>query len=230
MSNVAKSNGHVRAINGRPIFFRCDCIPVNLFNCCDKELQVKLKRHSKSSRLPYDAEDEIYRNRVKTQNHIPRNRNMTNNWKDSSIVDGIEQLRIGQNAEHFFFVYLQNHYGSIDVTPTKNWRSSSRLITYPQCQRNIDDSIGFDFELHDTKEIFVCGSGSRTKYCYFEVKGTSGSFNETHTRFHISQNELDMCQSIANDKKRQEREAYFIVIIENCIDPEKISFGTAINW
>ncbi|CAF3386954.1 unnamed protein product [Rotaria sp. Silwood1] len=176
------------------------------------------------------AEDEIYRNRVKTQNHIPRNRNMTNNWKDSSIVDGIEQLRIGQNAEHFFFVYLQNHYGSIDVTPTKNWRSSSRLITYPQCQRNIDDSIGFDFELHDTKEIFVCGSGSRTKYCYFEVKGTSGSFNETHTRFHISQNELDMCQSIANDKKRQEREAYFIVIIENCLDPEKISFGTAINW
>ncbi|CAF2786294.1 unnamed protein product [Rotaria sp. Silwood2] len=176
------------------------------------------------------AEDKIYRNRVKTQNQIPRHMNIANNWKDSSIVDGIEQLRICQNAEHYFFVYLQNHYGSIDVTPTKNWRSSSRLATYPQCQRNIDDSVGFDFELHDTKELFVCGSGSITKYCYFEIKGTSGSFNEAHTRFHMSQNELDTCQSISNDRKRQEREAYFIVIIENCLNPEKISFGTVINW
>ncbi|CAF3498569.1 unnamed protein product [Rotaria sordida] len=176
------------------------------------------------------VEDKIYRNRVKTQNDIQRNMNMTNNWKDSLIVDGIEQLRIGQNAEHFFFAYLQNHYGSIDVTPTKNWRSSSRLIIYPQCQRNIDDSVGFDFELHDTREVFVRESRSTTKYCYFEVKGTSGLFNEEYTRFCISQNELDTCQSIVNDRKRQEREAYFIVIIENCLDLEKISFGTIINW
>ncbi len=175
------------------------------------------------------AEDRVYRSRVQTQNHIPRTDNTTKSWIDPSIVDGMEEIRIGQNAEHFFFTYLQRQYGSVDVTP-KNWRSSSRLNTYPQYQRNIDDSAGYDFELHDTREIFVRGSGSTTKYCYFEVKGTSGLYNEEYTQFHISQNELDTCQAIANDATRQEREAYFIVIIENCLDAEKIALGTMINW
>ena len=176
------------------------------------------------------AEDRVYRDRVKTADHIPRNGNMANNWNDPAIVDGIEHIRIGQNAEHFFFTYLQSRYGLVDVTPTNNWRSSSRLVTYPQCRRNVNDAAGFDFELHDTRELFVRGSGSTTKYCYFEVKGTSGSFNEAQTCFHISQNELDTCQSIADDGRRREREAYFIVIIQNCLDAEKICFGTTINW
>ncbi|CAF1231547.1 unnamed protein product [Rotaria sp. Silwood1] len=176
------------------------------------------------------ADDIIYRSRIKIQNNIPRNMNLTNIWKDPSIVDGIEQIRIGQNAEHFFFVYLQNHYGSVDVTPIKNWRSSSRLIIYPQYRDNINDSAGFDFELQDTHQVFIRTSKSTTKYCYFEVKGTSGSFNEEHTRFNISQNELDVCRSIVNDRRRQEREAYFIIIIENCLDAEKISLAAAINW
>jgi hypothetical protein len=176
------------------------------------------------------AEDRIYRDRVQTQNHTSPKENIPNRWKDSSIVDGIEKIRIGQNAEHFFFAYLQRCYSSIDVTPTKNWRSSSRLVIYPEYRRNVDDSAGFDFELHDTSEVFVRGSGSTTKYCYFEVKGTSGSFNTEHTRFHISQNELDVCQAIVNDGKRREREAYFIVIIENCLDAGKICFGPVINW
>jgi hypothetical protein len=175
------------------------------------------------------AEDRVYRNRVQTQNHISRTDNTTKSWIDPSIVDGIEEIRIGRNAEHFFFTYLQRHYGPVDVTP-KNWRSSSRLSTYPQYRRNIDDSAGYDFELHDTREIFVRGSGSTTKYCYFEVKGTSGLYNEKYTRFHISQNELETCQGIANDRTRQECEAYFIVIIENCLDTEKIALGTMINW
>ncbi|CAF2139422.1 unnamed protein product [Rotaria magnacalcarata] len=176
------------------------------------------------------AEDQIYRHRVKTQDHSQRSRKTINDWKDPSIVDGIEQMRIGQNAEHFFFVYLQNLYGSADVTPTKNWRSSSRLTTYPKYRQTVDDSAGFDFELHDTRQLFVRGSGSTTKLCYFEVKGTSGSFNETHSRFYISQNELYMCQSIVDDSQRREHEAYFIVVIENCLDAEKIAFGTVFNW
>ncbi|CAM4985722.1 unnamed protein product [Rotaria socialis] len=176
------------------------------------------------------AEDQIYRYRVKTQDHSQRSRKTINDWKDPSIVDGIEQMRIGQNAEHFFFVYLQNLYGSADVTPTKNWRSSSRLTTYPKYRQTVDDSTGFDFELHDTRQLFVRGSGSTTKLCYFEVKGTSGSFNETHSRFYISQNELYMCQSIVDDSQRREHEAYFIVVIENCLDAEKIAFGTVFNW
>ncbi len=176
------------------------------------------------------AEDRVYRTRVQTQNHISRNDNKEKSWTDPCIVDGVEEIRIGQNAEHFFFLYLQHHYGSVDITPTKNWRSSTRLITYPQYRRNVDDSAGFDFELHDTREIFVRGSGSTTKYCYFEVKGTSGSYSSQYTRFHISQNELNICEAIAKNATRQEREAYFIVIIENCLDAEKISLGTMINW
>jgi hypothetical protein len=175
-------------------------------------------------------EDRIYRNRVQTENHSSPHENRTNRWNDATIVDGLEHIRIGQNAEHFFFTYLQRCYGSVDVTPIKNWRSSSRLVVYPGYRRNVDDSAGFDFELHDTREVFARGSGSTTKYCYFEVKGTSGSFDKEHTRFHISQNELDGCEAIANDAKRREHQAYFIVIIQNCLDAEKISFGTVINW
>ncbi|CAF4164824.1 unnamed protein product [Rotaria sp. Silwood2] len=176
------------------------------------------------------TEDQIYRDRVKTQDHAQRNRKTINGWKDPFIVDGIEQVRIGQNAEHFFFVYLQNLYGSVDVTPTQNWRSSSRQIIYPQYRHNVNDSAGFDFELRDTRQLFVRSSGSTTKSCYFEVKGTSGSFNETHSRFYISQNELNMCQSIANDPKKLQREAYFIIVVENCLNAEEISLGTVFNW
>ncbi|CAF2097599.1 unnamed protein product [Rotaria magnacalcarata] len=176
------------------------------------------------------ADDEMYRNRVKTLNHFHQNVKTTTIWKDSLIVDGIERIRIGQYAEHFFFVYLQNLYGSINVTPINNWRSSSRLAIYPQYRRHVDDSAGYDFELHDTQQLFAPGSGSTSKHCYFEVKGTSGSFSENHTRFNISQNELNVCQSIVNDRNNRDNKAYFIVIIENCLDAEKISFGTVINW
>ncbi|CAF3965146.1 unnamed protein product, partial [Rotaria sp. Silwood1] len=201
-------------------------ISIGKNNTIEKDIEKTTRSIIAADRI---AEDQIYRHRVKTQNHLQRNRKMINDWKDPSIVDGIEQIRIGQNAEHFFFVYLQNLFGSVDVTPIQNWRSSSRLITYPKYRHNIDDSAGFDFELHDTQQIFVRGSGSTTKSCYFEVKGTSGSFNETHNHFYISQNELNMCQSIADDPKRREREAYFIVVIENCLDAEEIALGTVFN-
>ncbi|CAF3927484.1 unnamed protein product [Rotaria sordida] len=176
------------------------------------------------------GEDRIYRNRVQTQNHRCKNETPSSNWMDPTIVDSTENIRIGHNAEHFFFVYLQKLYGKIDVTPTKNWRSSNRLIVYPQYRRNVDDSVGYDIELHDTQEHFVQGTGSTTKTCYFEVKGTSGSFDKIHTEFHISQNEFETCQAIANDARRREHEEYFIVIIENCLDSEKIALGTIINW
>jgi hypothetical protein len=176
------------------------------------------------------VEDQVYRNRVQAQDHRSPNNNTTKNWIDPSIVDGQKNILIGQNAEHFFFVYLQRHYGSVNVTPTKNWRSSARLAVYPKYRRNINDAAGFDLELHDTLEIFTRGSKSTTKTCYFEIKGTSGSYNEEHTRFHVSQNELKMCQAIETNENKKENEAYFIVIIQNCLDPEKISFGAVINW
>ena len=125
----------------------------------------------------------------------------------------------------FFFVYLQERYGNNNITPTDNWVSSTRRKIYPHYLRNIDDSIGYDFFLHDRHEIFVQGFGSRTKRCYFEVKGTSGSFCPERTRFNISENEFKMCQSITQNQRRCENEAYFIVIVEYCLDEEKIFFG-----
>jgi hypothetical protein len=119
---------------------------------------------------------------------------------------------------------------SVDVTPIRNWCSSTRLKTFPHSLRGVDDSVGYDFQLQDTRELFVRGSGRRTKRCYFEVEGTSGSFDPQRTRFHISENELSMCRSIAYDERRLEREAYLIVIVQHCLDLEKISLGTIIDW
>jgi hypothetical protein len=176
------------------------------------------------------VEDEIYGNRVKQQNHRDLSRRTPGNWMNPAIVDGEEHIRIGQHAEHFFFTYLQKLYGKIDVTPTNNWRSSSRAKVYPQYKRGMDDSLGYDIELHDTQEDFVRGTKSRTKKCYFEVKGTSGSFHEEKTIFNISQNEREKCLSIAFDTRKQEREAYLLVIIEHCLDPEKIALAKVIDW
>lgn len=176
------------------------------------------------------AQDQIYRNRIRTQDDSTRSRETTGNRNNSIIVDGAETIRIGRNAEHYFFAHLQEKYGSAEVTPSKNWRSSARLATYPQYRRNINDSAGYDFELHDTRQMFVRGSKGTTKQCYFEVKGTSGSYSEEHMRFFISRNELEVCQAIAEDSTRREREAYFIVIIENCLDTEKTSLAVMIEW
>ncbi|CAF1091118.1 unnamed protein product [Rotaria magnacalcarata] len=174
--------------------------------------------------------DEIYRNRVRQQNHRNQNESKPNNWINPITVDGEKQVRIGQNAELFFFRYLQLLYGESDVTPTKNWRSSSRAKVFPQYTRNIDDSLGYDIELQDIKEYFVKGPGSRTKKCYFEVKGTSGSFHEEKTSFHISANEEEKCRSIAFDSRNRSREAYLLVIVEHCLDPEKISLVKVCDW
>lgn len=176
------------------------------------------------------AEDRVYRNRVQTEDHTSRKTKIAKDWTDPSVVDAEKEILIGHNAEHYFFTYLQRHYGPVDVTPTKNWRSTSRLVTYPQYRRNIDNTLGFDFELHDTREVFTRSSKSTTKQCYFEVKGTSGIYNEEHTRFNVSQNEFKVCQDIANDETKRQCSSYFIVLIENCLQPEKIALGTMIEW
>jgi hypothetical protein len=176
------------------------------------------------------AIDRIYRNRAQTQNHPSRNENKGKAKVDPTIVDGKELLLIGHNAEHYFFTQLQKVYGTENVTQTKNWRSSSRCASYPDSLERIDDSAGFDFELDDTLEKFAPRCKSTARHCYFEVKGINGSYNEEQTRFHISQNELELCQDIARSTLRQEKEAYFIVIIQNCLDHESISIVDKINW
>ena len=211
-----------------------ESLPISIGNRCtiEQDTEEFAPEPSSITSVAADrmAEDRVYRDHVKTQNHTRPNDKRPSGSANSMIVDSIKEIRIGQNAEHFFFTYLQHCYGSEDVTPVKNWRSSSRLAVYPQFKRNIDDSAGYDFELHDTREVFTRGTGSTTKYCYFEVKGTSGTYNEQNTSFHVSQNELEKCEAIATNKTRNEREAYFIVIIENCLDLNNIFLARVLEW
>ncbi|CAF1337053.1 unnamed protein product [Rotaria sordida] len=140
------------------------------------------------------ANDRVYRSLARTQNHNSRNDNMTKDWIDPFIIDTKKQTEICHNAEHFFFAYLQYLYGSVDVTATKNWRSSSRLATYPNNRRNIDDTVGFDFELHDTRQLFTRTSKSTTKICYFEVKDEPTSNNNTTTTLYVPPHKRDRHQ------------------------------------
>lgn len=49
------------------------------------------------------AEDRVYRSRVHDQDHRRPIREQSNVWMDPKPVDYAEQIRIGENAEHFFF-------------------------------------------------------------------------------------------------------------------------------
>lgn len=94
----------------------------------------------------------------------------------------------------------------------------------------MNDAAGYDFELEDTDGIFAQGSGSQTIHCFFEVKGTSGSFNEDKTLFHISENEFNTCEDITRNVSRHQYDAYFLIIIQYSLDSQRISFGEVINW
>jgi hypothetical protein len=215
-----------------------------VFPVDDQAVDVKTISISSDCTIEQDPEDErgagiavhlisehrMYQSQAQNQLKINHRKSPSNHWQDSIIVDTREQLRIGQNAEHFFFVYLQQLYGTSNVTPTQNWCSSSRLIVYPQQSRCINDAIGYDFNLEDIRQKFVTPSGARTARCYFEVKGTSGLFHPQHTQFYISENELNTCKKIAYDTRRKEYEAYFIVIVERCLNPETIALAEIINW
>ena len=174
-------------------------------------------------------QDAHYRERAPNQNHrslAPRSEQGT---ITVNVVDPAEAQRIGRNAEHFFFRYLQSLYGN-DVAPTMNWRSSARSFVFPNFTRNIDDSIGYDFILHDIKEKFARGNGLTTKRCYFEVKGTAGAYEGETTIFHVSANEFKLCQNINSNGTRKQEEAYFICLIQYCLDPQRISLANFIDW
>lgn len=203
--------------------------PILLEDSCDSKSDSFLNQRP-MVRMDRRLEDHLYRNRVKQQDHRTLKLENTEKSTECNIVDTKEQIRIGENAEHFFFCYLQKEYGVNYITPTENWRSSNRHKLFPDYLRHIDDAAGYDFILHDKKERFIKGYGASTKKCYFEVKGTGGSFDVQKTRFHISQNERNMCESIASNDQRKETEAYLVVIVEHCLDSEKIGLAALINW
>lgn len=177
------------------------------------------------------ALDEIYRKRVKESQVSSTFINEEDAaFSEPTVIDFTKKLIVGENAEHFFFRYLQHRYGAENVTPKFNWRSSIRLKVFPECLGEINDSIGYDFELDDTRQIFASSCGQQVKKCYFEVKGTGGAFNSSKTHFNVSKCELEACEKIALDDEKLKAEAYFIVIVQYCLDPDKISLYDIINW
>lgn len=174
--------------------------------------------------------DESYRSRVVHINHksiqkIPRDMPY-----DYYVIDQQKNFLIGHNAEHFFFSYLKQQYRPFRIIPIESWVSSARLKVYPTYKHDINDAAGYDFILEDTKELFAKGEGGTTKTCYFEIKGTSGVYNPNTTRFNISRNEYNFCSKIYNNDDRRRSEAYFVVIIEHCLDKDKIDIGKIICW
>ncbi|CAF1456551.1 unnamed protein product [Didymodactylos carnosus] len=145
-----------------------------------------------------------------------------------TIFDSTVQEHTGRCAEHFFYRYLEQLYGA-DITPTGNWRSSTRLLVFPNFRHNVDDSAGYDFIIKDTRQMFLRGAGDHVITCFIEVKGIKDKYNEK-TTFHISNNELQTRNNIATNDKRKEKEAYLIVIIENSLNPSAIGIGTVIIW
>lgn len=204
----------------------------------DIELKEQHETNSRKQQISIvstvrNAEHRLYRQRIKQSNicrSLNQNISPSTTSKGSITVNQAEQILIGENAEHFFFVYLQHVYSADDITPENNWVSSTRKKVYPYSLKPVDDSLGYDFVLDDKCQRFVQGSSSQTKRCYIEVKGTKGYFNFDSTPFHISENEWNVCQTIAKDKQRSKVEAYLIVIVENCLDPEKITIIEPIIW
>lgn len=217
------------------VIFPADRLSNDAINRRHADSSVMVSNSDEESNVVLIAADRLeidinYCSRVKTSDHKSTSKIGRNVPSNYYVFDSEELSRIGLNAEHFFFRYLQNQYKSCSVFSIENWTSSARLKVYPTYQHGINDAAGYDFSLKDTKEFFAKGKGVTTKTCYFEVKGTGGPFDSKATYFNLSQNEYDFCSNIFNNEDRRTSEAYFVVIIEYCLDNDRIDIGKLIYW
>ena len=84
----------------------------------------------------------VYKERVQHQDHLSLEWKRREEPAPCKIVNLYEQIETGQNAEYFFFLYLQKEYGEAEVTPSRNWRSSNQLKIFPKYLHDIDDTVG----------------------------------------------------------------------------------------
>ena len=137
------------------------------------------------------------------------------------IVDNLENARIGRNAEHYFFMYLNQMYGNY-ISP-KNWVSSNRLDLFRLEYDNfINDSAGYDFELNDILQLFVPMNDNKPAKLLFEVKGCRSEWNGV---FFMSKNEIKKADETLSDPFV----FYYIVIVENA-DNGSISIINCLDW
>ena len=132
---------------------------------------------------------------------------------EPTTVDARSAEWVGLLGERFASLQLQKAYPE-SFDPTRHWVSSARLKFYPASRTRVDDTLGYDMEVHDTRGLFVAGGGGNSsssgkhqrvefapgghRRCFVEVKSTAGPFRGV---FHLSRNELrvrEMCAELAN--------------------------------
>lgn len=141
-------------------------------------------------------------------------------FQKAKIVNNLDLVQTGATAELFFYTYLLNCYGN--GVSLNNWRSSNRLNYYPNSLDYIDDGLGYDFEVLDTLNIFGKNFENTHSHCYFEVKGTKQTYDNS---FRISANEYNKAEELINLNNNH----YFIVIVEK-IQSSQIRFASLIDW
>jgi hypothetical protein len=121
-----------------------------------------------------------------------------------TIVDPRAAEWVGRLGERFACLWLQRKYPET-FYPTRHWVSSNRLKFYPGMRRGINDALGYDMEVEDTKGLFVANDERRMDYgsgahrlCFVEVKAAAGKVQGT---FYLSRNELrvrERCAELGN--------------------------------
>jgi hypothetical protein len=126
---------------------------------------------------------------------------------DAGLEDAVVDPRAGQwvglLGERFACLQLQRAYPE-SFDPTRHWVSSGRLKFYPWARAGVNDTLGYDMEVQDTRALFVAnrdfGSGKHRR-CFVEVKSTAGAFRGV---FHLSRNELRSRERCAEMNARHE--------------------------
>ena len=132
-----------------------------------------------------------------------------------------ETRKTGQQAEEYVAWYLESLLGS-GFSICKNWRSSNRHCSRPELGwENIDDSLGYDFEVDDPNGLLQPSNSSRApaKRCYIEVKGTSGGWHKGS--IFMSANEYDTAQRFrhagvasSSSGRACSSDMYLLVVVE----------------
>jgi len=143
--------------------------------------------------------------------------------KQQKIVNTELQKAIGIRAEYFFCCYLKSLYGE-SFNEFENWLSSAKLKVFT-IGSFCDDSLGYDFEINDHKQIFATKQSRnsvRVKKCFIEVKGCSGAWDGT---FHVTKNELEKCRGVLKDSQ-----SYIVAVVQNAESDRYINVARIINW
>ena len=126
----------------------------------------------------------------------------TAQWE--TVVDPRAAEWVGRLGERFACLWLQREYPET-FHPTRHWVSSNRLKFYPGARGGVNDALGYDMEVEDTRGLFVANDGRRMDFgpgahrrCFVEVKAAAGKFQGT---FYLSRNELrvrERCAELGN--------------------------------